>query len=197
MSRLQVEKESAKKQSLPPDHICSSLRTKKHSNHQKVYRIRIEEIQSPREIRNYVKCQMMYFYKKRNSRPPDYSEKRCQLAKVLYCAELLSLNDKVGVVINYDESSFDCSIKKYYSWLPIGQSWHIINDQLKGQASLILIIWNAGEWCNHRNEYDKLGQILIFFKTAIHSNQQASWGCSKFSYYWYHPSSWQIVLDSG
>ena len=150
----------------------------------------LRESNSPREIRNYVKCQMKYFYMKGNSRPPAYSEKRSQLAKALYC-ELLSLNAKVGEVINCDEFSFEQSIKKQYSWLSIGQSWYIINDRLKGQASLILDLWNTGEWLTiivmSTINSDK---FWFFFETAINSNQQASWGCSKFSYYRYHPSSW-------
>ena len=98
------------------------------------------------ELRNFIKKEMKYSYKKGNSRPPIYKENRTQLKKALFCIELLSLIACGGVVINWDESSFDRSIKQQYSWLPVGQSCQIINDRLKGRASLILATWNTGEW---------------------------------------------------
>ena len=89
---------------------------------------------------------MKYTYKKGNSRQPVYAKSTTQFKKALFCTELLSLIANRNVVINWDESSFDRSVKQEYSWLPAGQSCQIINDRLKGIASLILATWMTGEW---------------------------------------------------
>ena len=107
---------------------------------------KLNESYSKQEIRTYIKNEMKYSYRKENSRPPVYAEKRTQLIKALFCTELLSLIANGEVIINWDESSFDRSVKQLYSWLPVGESWQIINDRLKGRASLILATWNTGEW---------------------------------------------------
>ena len=107
---------------------------------------KLNESYSKQEIRNYIKNEMKYSYRKENSRPPVYAEKRTQLIKALFCTELLSLIANGEVIINWDESSFDRSVKQLYSWLPVGESWQIINDRLKCRASLILATWNTGEW---------------------------------------------------
>ena len=60
--------------------------------------------------------------------------------------ELLSFIGNDEVIISLDESSFDRSTKSEFSWFPVGESYQIINDQLKGDASLILATWNTSEW---------------------------------------------------
>ena len=107
---------------------------------------KLKECYSTQEIRNYIKNEMKYTYKKGNSRPPVYTKSTTQFKKALFCTELLSLIADGNVVINWDESSFDRSVKQEYSWLPAGQSCKIINDRLKGRASLILATWMTGEW---------------------------------------------------
>ena len=89
---------------------------------------------------------MKYTYKKGSSRPPIYGARRTQLTKALFWTELLSFIGKGEVVINLDESSFDRSTKSEFSWLPVGESCQIINDRLKGRASLIQATWNTSEW---------------------------------------------------
>ena len=98
------------------------------------------------EIRNFVKRELMYTYKKGSSRPPVYATKKTQLTKALFCTELLLMIAKGNVIINWDESSFDRSVKRQFSWLPMSKSCPIINDRLKRRASLILATWNTGEW---------------------------------------------------
>ena len=89
---------------------------------------------------------MKYTYKKASSRSPIYGARRTQLTKALFWTELLSFIGKGEVVINLDESSFDRSTKSEFSWLPVEESCQIINDRLKGRASLILATWNTSEW---------------------------------------------------
>ena len=50
------------------------------------------------------------------------------------------------VVINVDESNFDRFIKNQYSWLHIGKSEAILNDSIKGKATLILATLSTGNW---------------------------------------------------
>ena len=70
---FEVEKEAesaARSYLLPPWQPKSIPMIKKYIES------KLRESYSTREIRNYVKCQMKYSYKKGNSRPPSYAEKR-------------------------------------------------------------------------------------------------------------------------
>ena len=89
---------------------------------------------------------MRYSYKKGWSRSYKYGTKRVQLVKVLYWFELLKLLIEEKIVINVDESSFDRSIKNLYSWLPNNENAPILNENIKGKATLILGTWSTGEW---------------------------------------------------
>ena len=93
------------------------------------------------KIRRYVKREMKFAYKKGSSRPPVYATMRSQLVKALFWTELLLLKAKGEIIINLDESSFDRSVKRQFSWLPVGRSYPIINDKLKGRAALY---WQLG-----------------------------------------------------
>ena len=106
----------------------------------------LEDSYSEQKIKNFVKNEMKYSYKKGSSRPPVYATIRTQLAKVLFWTELLTFIGKGETIINLDESSFDRSTKLEFSWLPKGRSCQFINDWLKGRTSLILATWNTSEW---------------------------------------------------
>ena len=97
-------------------------------------------------LRKFIRNELKYRFKKGSSRPPKYMSRRIQLVKALFWTELLSLLYRTEVVINVDESSFERSIKRQYSWLPKGKSSAIINDRLRGKASLILATWSNGKW---------------------------------------------------
>ena len=73
--------------------------------------LELEESYSVQKIRDFVRIEMKYAYKKGCSRPPVYATKRAQLVKALFWTELLSLISKGEVIINCDESSYDRSIK--------------------------------------------------------------------------------------
>ena len=106
----------------------------------------LKEVYRKQKIKSFVQKKMKFSYKKGSSRPPRYATRRIQLVKFLYWTELLDLIAKSKIIINVDESSFDRSIKREYSWLPIGRSFPIINDKIKGRGWLILAIWSTREW---------------------------------------------------
>ena len=89
---------------------------------------------------------MKYIYKKGWSRPRKYGTKWVQLVKDLYWFELLTLLIEEKIVINVDESSFDRSIKNHNSCLLKGENAPILNENVKGKATLILGAWNIREW---------------------------------------------------
>ena len=84
---------------------------------------------------------------------------------------------KGEVIINWDESSFDRSVKRQFSWLPKGKNLPIINDKLKGRASLILATWNTGEWIGMvvlgTVDSDKFWLFLGLLKTLIDSRNDS------------------------
>ena len=97
-------------------------------------------------LRRFLKEKLKYRYKKGSSRPIKYRANRAQSAKSLFWSELLLMILRGETIINVDESSFDRSIRSNYSWLPRGADSSIINDRVKGKATLILGTWNTGEW---------------------------------------------------
>ena len=96
-------------------------------------------------IRDFVKKEMRFSYKKGSSRPPIYATQRTQIIKALLWTELLLLVAKGEIIINWDESSFDRSVKRQFSWLPKGRTYQLLMTKLKERASLILATWNTGE----------------------------------------------------
>ena len=51
-----------------------------------------------------------------------------------------------ALLVNVDESSYNRSIKRNYSWLPVGSSNPIINDRWFGHTSIIFGLVSNGEW---------------------------------------------------
>ena len=107
---------------------------------------RLGEKYHSRKVKQFIKNEMGYSYKKGWSRPYKYSTRRVLLVKTLYWSELLKLLIDGKGVVNIDESSFNRSIKNHYSWLPIGESASILNANVKGKSTLILGVWSTGKW---------------------------------------------------
>ena len=89
---------------------------------------------------------MRYSYRKGSSQLPNSANKRSQLIKVLYWAEILMLVVNGRVVVNVKESSFNRSVKNNYSWLSKRVNITILNDSTLGKTILILVERSTDEW---------------------------------------------------
>ena len=101
---------------------------------------------SPHTIKAFVKKKLRWSYKKGCPRPNKYKTKKIWVSKALFCIDLINLMSERGLIINIDESSFDRSMKREYSWLPIGRSSALLNQNITGKSSLILGVSNRGSW---------------------------------------------------
>ena len=127
-------------------YICPPCGPRTISMIQKQIELKFGEKHSTYRVKQFVKEEMSYRFKKGWSRPPKYATKRTQLIKVLYWTEFLSMLVDGKTIVNVDESSFNRSTKSQYSWLPIGEGCQIINDTLKGKVTLVLGTWSSWEW---------------------------------------------------
>ena len=172
---------SEKAQRLIKDYLSPPSKPKTISMVKKQLESQLDEIYSEQKIKNFVKKEMRFAYKKDSSRPPKYATRHIQLVKFLFWTELLDLIAKGEVIINIDESSFDRSVKREYSWLPIGQSFPIINERIKGRACLILAIWNTGEWLSMVvSETVESKKFWLFFKILEFVVCRYYQSCNKF-----------------
>ena len=101
---------------------------------------------SPHTIKAFVKKELRWSYKKGCPRPNKYKTKKIWVSKALFCIDLINLMSERRLIINIDESSFDRSMKREYSWLPIGRSSALLNQNITGKSSLILEVSNRGSW---------------------------------------------------
>ena len=68
-----------------------------------------------------------------------------------------------ALLINVDESSYSRSIRRNYSWLPVGSSNPIINDRWFGRTSIIFGLVSNGEWLwINVNETTKSSDYWLF-----------------------------------
>ena len=98
------------------------------------------------QLRAYVRNKLRFRFKKGCSRPPKYTTPSIAKSKFIFWTDLLRHILNGDLIFNIDESSFERSVKKQYSWLPIGRSSQIINESFKGKCSLILGISNYSSW---------------------------------------------------
>ena len=127
-------------------YICPPCEPRTIGKILKQVELKFGEKQSAYRVKQFVKREMNYRFKKGWSRPLKYAAKRTQIIKMLYWTELLNLMVDGKTLVNVDKSSFDRSAKNHYSWLPVGESCPVINDILTGKVTLILGTWNSGEW---------------------------------------------------
>ena len=98
-----------------------------------------------RKIRQLMKSDMRYSFKKGSSRPFKVLSPKSDIMNGIYWWKLLSLICRDALIINIDESSFSRSVKSNYSWFPRGKGSSIIHNTILGRCSLILGIWIDGK----------------------------------------------------
>ena len=97
-------------------------------------------------LSNFIKHELCYSYKRGWSRPQKYKTEEMKTSKALFWTELINMMDTQHTIISIDESSLDRHTRKDYSWLPIGCSSSILNQDYRGKASLVIGMLNKGSW---------------------------------------------------
>ena len=97
-------------------------------------------------LKRYIKKYLRFSYKRGWSRPPKYSTQSIKQVKALFWNEIIRMLDNQEILFSVDEASFDRNIKQHYSWLPIGKSWQIINDNFRGKVNLVVAMSNKSTW---------------------------------------------------
>ena len=97
-------------------------------------------------VKSFIKKTLRFSFKKGWSRPPKYIQPKTIITKGVFWTDMLRMINKQQLIFNVDEWSFTRALKTEYSWLPVGESSMIINDNWKGSASLIMAIGSNSQW---------------------------------------------------
>ena len=89
---------------------------------------------------------MNYSFKRGWSRPTNCKRPDTVYSESIFSSRALSLFYQRWTIINIDESSFNRSLKRNYSWLPKCKSSPLINEDFTGRASLIFGLFSTGDW---------------------------------------------------
>ena len=107
---------------------------------------RSNENKSELQIRKTIKHELGYSYRTICSRVQKSQSNKNRLMKVLFWVKMMRLLYSRKILINVDESSFDRSLQKKYSWLPVRGSKISITDKPQGKWNLILATFSDGNW---------------------------------------------------
>ena len=82
------------------------------------------------QLRAYVRNKLRFRFRLKMGcpRPPKYTTPSTTKSKFIFWTDLLRHILNKDLIFNIYESSFERSVKKQYSWLPIGRSSQIINE---------------------------------------------------------------------
>ena len=115
------------------------------------------------KICRYLKRDLKYSYIKGNFRPTLVSTIKRRVAKGLFWVQYLKLLFSGGFITNWDESSFDRSVRRDFSWLPKGKGGSILNSTISNKSNLILSVFSNGGWiCMIKDETTKSRDFWIF-----------------------------------
>ena len=101
---------------------------------------------SPYIVKEFLKKELRYSFKKSWSRLPKYMTPSIKISKGFFWIELLRSIHSQKEIYSIDEWSFTRDVKWEYSWLPAGKRSMVINDLCKGSASLIMAAGSNGRW---------------------------------------------------
>ena len=105
-----------------------------------------DENRSEYLIRKTIKHKLDYSYRTICNRVQKSQNNKNRPMKVLFSVKMMRLLYSWNIIINVDESSFDRSLQKRYSWLPKRGSKISITDRPKGKWNLILATFSDGNW---------------------------------------------------
>ena len=97
-------------------------------------------------IRNFIKQKLKYSYKKGWSRVLKANSVGYNIMMHILDTKLFIELSTKRLIFSIDESWFNRSLKKEYSWLLRNKSGSSLNIDSFGRCSLILAIGSDGEW---------------------------------------------------
>ena len=98
------------------------------------------------KIQSFIKSEMKYSYKKGSWRIATIKVKHLEEMQTIYSWRIFRGLRQQELIINIDESSYSRTIKRNYSWLPIGYLSPILNTRWTGRVSIIFSLFNTGDW---------------------------------------------------
>ena len=146
------------------------------------------EKERKRDIKNYLKSELNYSYKKGGSTTYKGGSKEILYQKSIFSSRLLVQILEKKLIINIDESVFNRDLKQSYSWLPKGITSQIINTVATGRWSIIAAVLSNGEFLaivfDDTGNAEKFSNFLKILKYAISNTWMKE------------ESEWIIVLDN-
>ena len=97
-------------------------------------------------IKEFIKTELKYSYKKGSKRPVACKKEDLIYMQSIFSWRVLKDLHQGKLLVNIDESSYGRSIKRDYSWLPVGTSNPILNINWAGRASVIFGLISNGSW---------------------------------------------------
>ena len=92
------------------------------------------------------------------------------------------------MISNYDESSFDRSIRENYSWLPTGVGGSIIGEPISGKSNLIRSVLPNGVWIAVIQNITIDSQAFSFYLSVLSRVMLNS--------KWYETNALKIFIDN-
>ena len=97
-------------------------------------------------IKNFIKTELKYSYKKGSKRPVACTKEDLIYMQSIFSWRVVKDLHEGKLLVNIDESSYGRSIKRDYSWLPVGVSNPILNINWAGRASIVFGLISTGSW---------------------------------------------------
>ena len=97
-------------------------------------------------IRRYLKNDLKMSYRKSTIKPSNVDLSKLRIISTIFWYRISKIIDEKVLLVNIDESSFNCDISNDRGCFKRGQSAEIFNKRYKGSWSLILAITSDGDY---------------------------------------------------
>ena len=98
------------------------------------------------QLRKFLKLECGFSFRTSWPRIRKTHTKRSRIIKTLFWTEMLDLLYSNYTIYNIDESSFDRSLHKKYTWVPKRGNKIMLSDYPKGKWNLVLAAGSDGNW---------------------------------------------------